>query len=158
MSTTTEPSQPTGTTTVVTSYIKASAMPEASDCPCGRLHHRKPLAYQNCCGRWLESDVPAPDAECLMRSRYSAFVLERRDYLLRTWHPSTRPAELVFEPGVKWLGLEVRQHRLLDESHAEVEFIARHKPAGAPAVRLHERSRFVLDNGSWYYLGGDFLE
>ena len=90
-----------------------------------------------------------------MRSRYTAFVLERRDYLLRTWHSSQRPAALDFDPGVKWLGLEVRYFRLLDDTHAEVEFVARQKPAGAPAVRLHERSSFVLEAGRWYYVDGE---
>ena len=52
--------------------------------------------------------MPAPDAESLMRSRYTAFVQQRADYLLATWHASTRPAELDFEPGLKWLGLDVR--------------------------------------------------
>ena len=87
-----------------------------------------------------------------MRSRYSAFVLERGDYLLRTWHASQRPASLEFEPGVKWLGLEVRSHKMLDATHAEVEFIARQKPVGAPAIRLHERSRFVREDAGWRYL------
>ena len=123
-------------------------------CPCGRLQQRKPLAYQDCCSRWLDSDTPAPDAQSLMRSRYSAFVLERCDYLLRTWHASQRPAQLTFDPGVKWLGLEVRHSSVLDDCHAEVEFIARQKPAGGPAVRLHERSRFVLEAGRWYYVEG----
>ncbi len=89
-----------------------------------------------------------------MRSRYSAFVLERRGYLLQTWHASQRPASLEFGPGVKWLGLEVRSHRVLDATHAEVEFIARQKLAGGPAVRLHERSRFVLEQGRWVYADG----
>ena len=124
-------------------------------CPCGRLDaKRKPLAYAQCCGKWLESDTPAPDATSLMRSRYSAFVLERRGYLLQTWHASQRPASLEFDPGVKWLGLEVRSHRVLDATHAEVEFIARQKLAGGPAVRLHERSRFVLEQGRWLYVDG----
>ena len=127
----------------------------AQPCPCGRLDGRLGLAYQHCCGRWLETETPAPDAECLMRSRYSAFVLERGDYLLRTWHTSHRPASLEFDPGVKWLGLEVRHHRVLGGSHAEVEFIARQKPVGACAVRLHERSRFVLEAGRWVYVDGD---
>jgi SEC-C motif domain protein len=97
-------------------------------CPCGRLDaKRKSLAYGPCCGQWLESDAPAPDAESLMRSRYSAFVLERREYLLLSWHANQRPASLEFDPGVKWLGLEVRSHRVIDASHAEVEFIARQK-------------------------------
>ena len=89
-----------------------------------------------------------------MRSRYSAFVLERRDYLLATWHASTRPATLDFEPGVKWLGLEVRGKKLADADHAEVEFVARNRDASGRAHRLHEHSRFVREHGRWTYLDG----
>jgi len=131
-----------------------------SVCPCGRLGaSRKPLAFAQCCGRYLDDFAasPAPDAESLMRSRYSAFVRERADYLLATWHASQRPPAIDFDPGVKWLGLEVRQHRELDATHAEVEFVARQKSPGSPAVRLHERSRFVKEAGRWYYLDGDPL-
>lgn len=99
----------------------------------------------------------APDAESLMRSRYTAFVLERGPYLLQTWHPAKRPPDIGFEPGVKWLGLEVRSARTIDAEHAEVEFVARHKRAAGPAVRLHERSRFVLEGGQWLYVDGDML-
>ena len=89
-----------------------------------------------------------------MRSRYSAFVLDRLDYLLATWHPSTRPGKLAAnEPGLRWLGLEVRAHRPLDADHAEVEFIARSK-LGGRAHRLHERSRFVREQGRWFYVDG----
>jgi SEC-C motif domain protein len=91
-----------------------------------------------------------------MRSRYTAFVMQRADYLLATWHSTTRPASIVFEPGVKWLGLEVRSQRAsLPDAQGEVEFVARQKPVGGPAVRLHERSRFVLEHGRWYYVSGD---
>ncbi|SFU93028.1 SEC-C motif-containing protein [Polaromonas sp. YR568] len=126
-------------------------------CPCGRQANKRPLAYAACCGRYLDhfDNAPAPDAESLMRSRYSAFVLERADYLLATWHISHRPASIEFDPGVKWLGLEVRSYRLVDDTHAEVEFVARQKPATGPAVRLHERSRFICETGRWYYLDGD---
>ena len=89
-----------------------------------------------------------------MRSRYSAFVLGRRDYLLATWHVSTRPADIAFEPAIKWLGLEVRSHRELDADHAEVEFVARCQEGGR-ATRLHERSRFVREQGRWWYVDGD---
>ena len=89
-----------------------------------------------------------------MRSRYSAFVLGDQTYLLATWHESTRPAESNSEPGMKWLGLEVRDHRELDATHAEVEFVARYRIAGR-AVRLHEHSRFVREGGRWYYVDGD---
>jgi SEC-C motif-containing protein len=127
-------------------------------CPCGRLKARAPLAYQDCCGRWLEAGALAPDAESLMRSRYCAFVLEREAYLLATWHPDTRPTSIAFDMACKWLGLEVRQHTLPGPDTAEVEFVARHKPAAGPAVRLHERSRFVKVPAQaaecWLYLDG----
>jgi SEC-C motif-containing protein len=126
-------------------------------CPCGRQASKRALAYAQCCGRYLDhlATAPAPDAEFLMRSRYTAFVLERADYLLATWHISHRPVSIKFDLGVKWLGLEVRDHRAVDDAHAEVEFVARQKPTGGPAVRLHERSRFVHEAGRWYYLDGD---
>ena len=129
-------------------------------CPCGRADARgRPLVYAACCARFVDdfAQTPAPDAEALMRSRYTAFVLERADYLLATWHASHRPPAIEFDPGVKWLGLDVRRHRLLDDSHAEVEFVARQKSPGSPAVRLHERSRFVREAGRWYYVDGDQL-
>lgn len=134
--------------------------PPSQPCPCGRTGAaQKPLLFASCCGRYLDhfDSTPAPDAESLMRSRYSAFVFERADYLLVTWHASHRPASIDFDPGAKWLGLEVRNHRQLDATHAEVEFVARQKSPGGPAVRLHERSRFVREEGRWYYVDGDAL-
>ena len=130
-------------------------------CPCGGVSASKSsraIAYGECCGRWLEADANrgpfAPDARHLMRSRYTAFVLEREDYLLATWQASHRPASIAFDPGVKWLGLEVRDFRSTGAETAEVEFVARQKPLSGPAVRLHERSRFVLEGGRWLYLDG----
>jgi len=126
-------------------------------CPCGRIDlKRRAVAYGDCCGRFVGhfSDAPAPDAEHLMRSRYSAFVLECADYLLATWHSSTRPASLDFDAGAKWLGLEVREHKGTTSDAAEVEFVARYRVDGR-AVRLHERSRFVREEGRWFYVDGD---
>lgn len=125
-----------------------------SDCPCGR-----DLPYAECCGLYVDDFAgrPAPDAQALMRSRYSAFVLERGDYLLATWHASKRPSKISFDPGVKWLGLEVRDFKVIDADHAEVEFVARQRDRSGRAVRLHERSRFVREDGRWYYVDGDWL-
>ncbi|MGX5664255.1 YchJ family protein [Diaphorobacter nitroreducens] len=125
-------------------------------CPCGATHRRRPLAYADCCGRYVEQfdAEPAPSAEALMRSRYSAFVRENAAYLLATWHASTRPAQLDFEPGAKCLGLEVRSGAQTGEHSAEVEFVARYR-VGGRGVRLHERSRFVREQGRWYYVDGD---
>ena len=91
-----------------------------------------------------------------MRSRYSAFVLKRADYLLATWHTSTRPADVSPDDGTKWLGLKVRYHVVIDADHAQVEFVARYRIAGRGA-RIHELSRFVREAGRWYYLNGDLL-
>ena len=76
--------------------------------------------------------------------------------MLATWHSSTRPASLDFDPGAKWLGLEVRQHHVTGPDTAEVAFVARYRVQGQ-AVRLHERSRFVCEAGRWFYVDGDQL-
>ena len=92
-----------------------------------------------------------------MRSRYSAFVLGRADYLLATWHPKTRPATLDLDPAARWLGLEVRACGASGARHGQVEFVARYREHGR-AVRLHERSRFTRErDGRWYYVDGDAL-
>lgn len=93
-----------------------------------------------------------------MRSRYSAYVLGNAGYLLATWHDSTRPPALDMDQAhvTRWLGLDVKQHVLKDADHASVEFIARFKIGGAPAVRQHEVSRFVREHGRWYYIDGEF--
>lgn len=91
-----------------------------------------------------------------MRSRYAAYVLRLHEYLLATWHPSTRPAELDLSADpAKWLGLEVRRHVVADADHAGVEFVARCR-IGGRGHRLHERSRFVREDGRWFYVDGEF--
>lgn len=90
-----------------------------------------------------------------MRSRYSAFALGRCDYLLDSWHPRTRPPSLTLEPGVQWLGLEVRTQQSTGAESATVEFVARSRVGGGRAQRLHEISRFLREDGRWFYLDGD---
>ena len=122
------------------------------NCDCGR-----PRRYDDCCSRYHAGPLhlQAPTAEALMRSRYSAFVRDLSDYLLATWHPSTRPATLEPSPtGLRWLGLEVRSHLTPDADHATVEFVARNK-LGGRAQRLHELSRFVREGNRWFYVDGD---
>ncbi len=126
----------------------------SAPCPCG-----SGAAYGACCARWHDGPqrLQAPDAQALMRSRYSAFVLGLHEYLLDTWHPGTRPAVLEpNEPGLRWLGLQVKRHELQDADHARVEFVARSK-LGGRAHRLHEISRFVREHGRWFYVDGDLL-
>jgi SEC-C motif-containing protein len=120
-------------------------------CPCGSN-----LPYTACCARYVESNEPSPTAEALMRSRYTAYTLQREDYLLATWHPSTRPlaSGLAEEASTKWIGLEVKRHEQQDADRAIVEFVARYKVHGR-AHRLHEVSRFVYEDGRWFYVDGD---
>jgi SEC-C motif domain protein len=119
-------------------------------CPCGSAR-----AYAQCCGPLIEGGATAADAETLMRSRYTAYTRLAGDYLMATWHPSTRPAAPGFEPPLpRWMGLDIKARRMTDPDHAQVEFVARYK-IGGRAHRLHENSRFVRENGRWYYLEGD---
>jgi SEC-C motif-containing protein len=120
-------------------------------CPCGSTK-----IYIACCALYVERNEAAPTAEALMRSRYTAYTLQREDYLLATWHTSTRPSSLGFanEPPSKWIGLEVKRHEQQDTDHAIVEFVARYKVNGR-AHRLHEVSRFVRENGRWFYVAGE---
>jgi SEC-C motif-containing protein len=124
--------------------------PPSPACPCG-----SGAAYGACCGRAHHGTPPA-DAEALMRSRYSAYVLGLADYLLATWHPTTRPPalDLAAGPQPKWLGLEVRRHERQSMDRAAVAFVARCR-IGGRAQRLHETSRFVLQDGLWLYLDGE---
>lgn len=76
-------------------------------CPCGGSK-----TYTACCGRYIDGAETPPTAEALMRSRYTAYTLLREDYLLATWHASTRPSQLKLDDqaNVKWLGLQVKRH------------------------------------------------
>lgn len=118
-------------------------------CPCGSEQ-----VYQRCCGLLIEGTARPETAEQLMRSRYSAYVLQREPYLLDTWHPLTRPTALQLHESspVKWIGLEIKRKERGGNADTDgiVEFVARYKLHGK-AQRLHETSRFVKENGRWYY-------
>jgi SEC-C motif domain protein len=126
--------------------LSAMHSPEPCDCDSGR-------PYAHCCGP-LHAGAPAPDAQALMRSRYSAYARNLIDYLRATWAPETCPADLEPGPaGLRWLGLEVKRFQVLDDDHAVVEFVARSK-LGGRAHRLHETSRFERRAGRWVYVEG----
>lgn len=118
---------------------------EPGPCPCGSGQ-----TYDGCCGRLHAGNVAAGTAEQLMRSRYSAFVVGDAGYLLRTWHPATRPTSLELDPDRAWTGLEIvaTEGGVLTAPSGIVEFRAHHR-AGVQ----HERSRFVRVDGAWTYVG-----
>jgi SEC-C motif-containing protein len=112
------------------------------------------VAYLDCCARYIEQGQLPSDALHLMRSRYTAYVLENQAYLLHTWQETYRPVSVEFDVGAKWLGLDIKDFVTTglkdNEETAEVEFVARVRVAGK-AHRLHERSRFICENGQWRY-------
>lgn len=119
----------------------------ASECPCGTGQ-----PYADCCRPLHEGTKEAESAVRLMRSRYSAYVVHDTAYLLRTWHPRTRPRDLDTSTGPAWRGLTVlgtADGRDTD-SVGEVEFEAAHTDGV-----LHERSRFVKRAGHWVYVDGE---
>ncbi len=129
----------------------------AAPCPCGLG-----ADYAACCGRYHRGEAVPPNAEALMRSRYTAYVMGKMDWVRQTWHPSTCPADLAPDTGTRWLGLAIKAHSQQDDTHAEVEFVARYK-VGGRAWRLHERSRFVHEPRAageapvWLYVDGDMI-
>ena len=115
---------------------------EPRECPCGSD------SYDGCCGPLHRGEAQASTPEQLMRSRFSAYALGDTDYVWRTWHPRTRPAQV--EPGTDthWTRLEI-----IEATDDVVEFRAHFDRPGRPGV-LHERSRFARRAGRWFYLDG----
>jgi len=117
-------------------------------CPC-----LSGLPYAECCEPLHRGDAHAPTAERLMRSRFSAFAVGDTDYLLHSWHPSTRPARLELDPELRWYRLDIIDRVAggpLD-TRGEVEFEAHYRsPDGGGSQREH--STFVREGGRWLYL------
>ena len=119
-------------------------------CPCRKKSETRP--YTDCCGPYHLGTAAAPTAEALMRSRYSAFAIRNAAYLAATWHASTRPAAIDFEPEQDWLILRVLATSTVGDE-ATVEFIARSRVSGRDHA-LYEVSRFVREGGRWLYVDG----
>jgi SEC-C motif-containing protein len=129
--------------------VNDTIVPVVDRCPCLRG-----LPYAQCCGPYLRGSAFAPTAERLMRSRYTAFSLQDRKYLLASWHPSTRPAVLELDPSVRWIRLDILGSSgggLLD-NRGTVEFRA-HFRLAATHRSQHENSVFLRQDKRWYYFG-----
>ncbi|MCU1444859.1 YchJ family metal-binding protein [Cryobacterium sp.] len=125
-------------------------MPPAlpAGCPCLSGN-----AYAECCGRLHRGEARAATAEILMRSRYAAFAVGDAGYLLRTWHPRTRPDFLELDPGVRWVRLDI-EHTAgggLGDTEGSVGFTAYARQEGR-RTRQHEVSRFEKVSGTWLYV------
>ncbi|WP_431072448.1 YchJ family protein [Microbacterium phyllosphaerae] len=123
---------------------------DMSRCPCGSGD-----VFGGCCGPLLAGS-PAPTAERLMRSRFTAFALHDASYLRASWHASTRPAAIDFDDDLVWKRLVIVDRVAGGPFDREgvVEFEAFFRE-GAERGSLHERSRFVREGRSWLYLDGE---
>lgn len=112
--------------------------------------------YTACC-QPLHLGQAAPNAERLMRSRYSAHAQKLPDYLLQTWHAQTRPASLTLADlnGIKWLKLQVLSHTQRDADTAFVHYVATLQIGKQKKQQLIEHSRFTFEQGQWWYIDGE---
>ncbi|MEU3019478.1 YchJ family metal-binding protein [Nocardiopsis sp. NPDC007018] len=124
-----------------------SPPPADRPCPCGHG------TYGRCCGRLHAGLATAATAEELMRSRYSAFAVGDAAYLLRSWHPDTRPDDVELDPETEWVRLDVVGTSEGTPFHKEgtVEFRALYREHGRDH-ELREHSRFRRHEGAWVYL------
>ncbi|MCU1406290.1 MAG: zinc-binding protein [Glaciihabitans sp.] len=123
---------------------------DTARCPC-----LSGETFGECCGPFHRGSALAPTAERLMRSRYSAFVVGDADYLLATWDPRTRPAQLDLDRHTRWFGLDIvgRTGGGMLDSTGTVDFIAHFRSDGEVGAQ-RENSRFVRDGTRWLYLDG----
>jgi SEC-C motif-containing protein len=115
-------------------------------CPCS-----SGKTLSSCCQPYIDGTLAAPTAEALMRSRYSAYAIHDEQYLLDSWHESTRPENIDADPLVQWIRLKIID---ADNSQDRVKFVATFRLNGK-AHKLCENSRFVFEGGKWFYLEGE---
>jgi SEC-C motif domain protein len=116
------------------------------------------IGYDQCCGLFLSGEKYPATAESLMRSRFSAYVLDNMAYIQKTWDSSTRPKEDKLNFGgesIAWKKLEIIERKKggAADNKGIVEFKAYYSKGGEDHT-LHETSRFIKTNGRWYYLDG----
>ncbi|KUF13534.1 YchJ family protein [Streptomyces silvensis] len=128
--------------------------PPPAACPCGTS-----VRYEACCAPLHRGEAAAKTPAELMRSRFTAFARRDEAYLLRTWHPRTRPPRVEFDPAMRWTGLDIEETTDGTAFHTTgtVTFRARYTDGGRPDT-LHERSRFERVDGAWVYVDGDFID
>lgn len=119
-------------------------------CPCGSTK-----TYAQCCAG-AHRGVPVQTATELMASRYAAFALGNREYLVKSWHTKTRPADLELDPEQMWTRLRILGSTAggPNDTHGTVHFRAHYRYGGERGY-LEENSRFLREHGQWVYLDGE---
>lgn len=120
-------------------------------CPC-----QSQKIYADCCQPYHQKQTFPTNAEALMRSRYSAYVLQLVDYIVETTIPSQHTALNYDEikqwsKSVKWLGLRILKNEVRSETRTNVEFEAYFIDEGKEQIH-HENSLFVKVQDRWYFI------
>lgn len=117
--------------------------------------------FQECCSIVINNQQLPETAQQLMRSRYCAYATNNVDYLLSTWHESTRPdnvksGELLV---IKWNHLLIVDTKLGLKQHntGSVEFVAYYS-SNNTNKQLHEVSQFIKEQNKWFYVDGKMIE
>lgn len=128
--------------------LSSPSPPGSSPCPCGTGG-----TYAACCAAYVIDGKPAPTAEALMRSRYTAYAIGASDHIFRTWHPRTRPDDVRVDDNLQWMGLEIVDvvDGGIEERSGTVEFVARWTAHGQHG-EMRERSTFARRGGRWVYV------
>ncbi len=128
---------------------------DTANCPCGSGRD-----FHACCDPYLQGE-PVPNAETLLRARFSAYATANERYINQTWHPASRPIKLHLHNAeqVRWYGLKIIriENGGPDDQAGLVEFSA-HYQIKHRQGQLHEISHFARDNGKWYYLEGEITD
>lgn len=116
-------------------------------------------SYSSCCELLIAGNKSATTAEAVMRSRYTASVVKNAEYLLKTWHLSTKPENILSDTIPEFYGLHIVRTEAggEEDNHGVVEFKAKYISQGKYR-ELHEISRFVKENDEWFYVDGEVLE
>lgn len=122
-----------------------------ANCYCGSN-----VSFEDCCQVYIKGIQKAPTAETLMRSRYSAYAVRDADYLVATTHSSTRKLHrkediLEWSKSNHWIQLEV-----LASTETIVKFKAHYLDFQGKAKVHEEHSTFILENGNWFYVDGEY--
>lgn len=126
-----------------------------TECPCGLKKE-----YDDCCGAFISGASIPKTPEELMRSRYTAFTQAKIDYIGKTMKGSAlkdfdKPGTKQWAEQSQWLGLEIIKSSANGNTGA-VEFIAQYRQ-GKKLCKIHELSKFSLENGRWYYIDGQII-
>ncbi len=125
-------------------------------CVCGSNKH-----YKHCCLNYLDSIQNAITAEQLMRSRYTAYIQQNSHYVLKTWHPTTRPNDFDLSDRNKtqWTQLYIVKNTQKNkhDKTASVEFVAYYLE-NSTFNKLHEVSQFIKTDNKWFYVDGKVVD